>query len=210
MPEQPTPEELADRARHIGNAGGTDQDITDLVRDAEAGGPAHMTAVAAQVANWPVSAGLPAVYDTATGKPAYNESRVLIECRIRVEGQLATIREAIDPYMLAAYFTDPAELDRFVDAVLRTNFGALATDPFFGPIIKRKTWVIRPSDPHDFRRCHDSPRDTEAFRTSPAGPTLPPPESAALPPALNLDPPSVFLAADFVVVDLACSGRGQG
>ena len=35
---EPTPGDLAERARRIGADGGSEQDITDLIRDAEAGG----------------------------------------------------------------------------------------------------------------------------------------------------------------------------
>lgn len=163
----PTPADLAERARRIGTDGGSEQDITDLIRDAEAGGHAHMTAVAEQVVNWPASGGMPSVYDTATGKPAFHETNVLIECRIKVEGQLATYREAMDPYLWAERFSDPAEFDRYLTYSLSRAFGAMMQDPRLGPLIRSKVWVVKPTDVHDFQRCAESGKANPAVWQDP-------------------------------------------
>lgn len=183
--EETTPEQLAERARRLGTDGGSEQDIIDLIRDAEAGGAEHMAAVAGQVVNWPAGGGLPSsVYDTATGRPAFHESNVLIECRIRVEGEPATFREAVDPFLWSERFgADQAEFDRYLDYALHRAFGLLMSDPRLGPRIRSKVWVVKPGDKHDFQRCHDSPSAPEWFRDPGADPMLP--EAAAFPPALN-------------------------
>lgn len=157
MTEQYTPEQLAERARRLGTEGGSEQDIADLIRDAEAGGAEHMAAVAEQVVNWPSTGALPSsVYDTATGRPAFHESNVLIECRIRVEGEMATFREAMDPFLWAQQFADPGEFDRYLDYALSRAFGLLMRDPRLGPLIRSKVWVVKPGDKHDFQRCAQS------------------------------------------------------
>lgn len=160
----PTPEELAERARQLGTDGGSEQDIQRLIDDAEAGGADHMAAVAAQVVNWPAGGGLPSVYDMATGKPAYHESNVLIECRIRVEGELMTLREAIDPYMFASRFAEEAaEFDRYIDYMLERAFGLMVRDPKMAAIIRSKLWVVKPGDKHDFKRCAESEQPSPGF-----------------------------------------------
>lgn len=158
MTEQPTPDQLAERARRLGADGGTEQDVADLIRDAEAGGAEHMAAVAGQVVNWPAGGGLPSVYDTATGRPALHESNVLIECRIRVEGRLFTAREAVDPYLFEMQFgaDRPGEFDRYIDYFLRHHFGSMAVEPTLGPLIRSKVWIVKPGDRHDFQRCAES------------------------------------------------------
>jgi hypothetical protein len=163
MPD-PTPEELADRARRLGADGGSEQDIQRLIDDAEAGGADHMAAVASQVASWPSSGAMPSVYDMATCQPAYHESNILIECRIRVEGELMTLREAVDPYMFETRFAgEPAEFDLYIDYALERAFGLMARDPKMGPIIRKKLWVIKPGDKHDFKRCAESEQASPAM-----------------------------------------------
>ena len=157
MADEPTPEQLAERARRLGAEGGTEQDIADLIRDAEAGGAEHMAAVAGQVVNWPTGGGLPSVYDTTPGRPALHESNVLIECRIRVEGQWATFREAMDPFLWFERFsTDQEAFDRYLDYALTRAFGLMMTDPRLGPLIRSKLWIVKPGDTHDFQRCAES------------------------------------------------------
>lgn len=183
MADEHTPGQLAERARRLGASGAAEQDILDLIRDAEAGGADHIAAVAGQVVDWPAGGALPAVYDTATGRPAVHESNVLIECRIRVEGRLATFREALDPFLWAERFSDESEFDRYLAYALQRAFGLLMQDPELGPLIRSKVWIVKPGDRHDFQRCHDSPVAPEWFRGSGADPMLPDP--AAFPPALN-------------------------
>jgi len=165
MPDQPTPEQLAERARRLGAGDGTEQDILDLIRDAETGGADHIAAVAGQVVNWPAGGAPPSMYDAATGRPAYHESNVLIECRIRVEGELATFREAIDPFLWAERFAaDQGEFDRYIDYALTRAFGLMMRDPRLGPLIRAKLWIVKPDDEHDFQRCAQSEQEPPAWQ----------------------------------------------
>lgn len=155
----PTPEDLAERARRIGTDGGSEQDITDLIRDAEAGGEQHMAAVASQVVRWPTgpsNAPFPGVYDPSTGRPAWHESNILMSVSVRIDGRLFTAREMFEPMLFNLQFgdTEDERFEHFVRHFLGRSFGGIATaDEESYRYLRRKVWIVKPDDLHDMQRC---------------------------------------------------------
>lgn len=156
---EPTPEDLAERARRIGADGGGEQDVLGLIRDAEAGGDDHMAAVASQVVRWPTGpsqAPFPGVYDMATGRPAWHESNILMSVSVRIDGRLFTARKMFEPMLFNLQFggTEDERFEDFVRYFLQHNFGGVATaDDESYRYLRRKVWIVKPGDLHDLQRC---------------------------------------------------------
>lgn len=97
----------------------------------------------------------PLVLDPDSGRPAWYETNILIECRLRVEGQLLTAREAIDPYAWQQMFGGDNERreDFLVNYFLTRNFGRAIMQQLN---LRERVFIVLPTDEHDFKRCKDS------------------------------------------------------
>lgn len=93
-------------------------------------------------------------YDTH-GRPAFHESNVLLELRVRVNGRLFTAREAIDPFMFEHRFGEADEFEKFIRFFIRNSCGRMATDPDAYQYFRDLVRVVHPRDRHDFKRCAD-------------------------------------------------------
>jgi hypothetical protein len=158
MPD-PSPEQLADRARKLGTDGGSERDVLRLIQDAEAGGDEHMRAVAGQVVNWPTGpsrAPYSGVYDPQTGQPAWHESNILMEASVRIDGRRFTARHMFDPMMMEMQFggTEDERFEEFVRYWIRSSFGGIATaDDESYRYLRGKVWIVKPGDRHDLQLC---------------------------------------------------------
>jgi hypothetical protein len=161
-----TPEQLAARMAAVASnenapADYVEREVADIVRQAEAGGSAHMAAVAevvARIPNGPPPPNAP-VYEASTGRPAWNENNILMSLEVRIDGRVYTARESLDPMMMAIRFGGPdtERFESFVEFFIKRSFGAVAlADDESYRFLRDRLWIVRPGDEHDLKRCHDS------------------------------------------------------
>lgn len=163
-PLRPTPEQLAERMTQIATSTAMTPEMTQsaigtIIAQAEAGGEEHMAAVADVIARIPDGPPPPNAprYEAATGRPAWHETNVLLECQVRIDGRVFTAREALDPMMMELRFGDDAEFERFIEYFIKSSFGKVAVaDPESYQYLRDRLWIVRPGDEHDMKRCAES------------------------------------------------------
>lgn len=161
--EKPPPEPAllvawlnASQRSDIGSDADREIAMARIVRAAERGGSAHMEAVADWIGKLPPLPDPKApLYDARTGRPAFHETNVLLELRIRVNGQLFTARESIDPFMFDRRFGDDDEFEKYIACFVRSSCGRMATSPDAYRYFRSLVWIVRPHDKHDLKRCAD-------------------------------------------------------
>lgn len=145
--------------------------MAEVIAAAERGGDAHMLAVIREI--FPDGPGQPTEqidpmsprYEMRDGRygPAWHDSNVLIELQVYIDGLLFTARESHDPIMFEAYGFDTAGSNRFEEYIryfITSNFGRVAVSTGGAyQYFRKRVWIVRPSDVHDFKRCRASHDD---------------------------------------------------
>jgi len=152
---QRTPEQLTDRLRRFNpDWPDADAEMEQIVRAAEAGGTDHMKAVVETLfPNGPTP-------PRPTGGYRPFTPDITMEIRAYVNNRLFTARQSVDPFMFEMKFGDPDQLEHYVKYWIQQSFGQVAVaDEESYRYFRDRVWIVRPTDVHDVKRCHDSQKN---------------------------------------------------